>query len=132
MKKMDVTKKKIDHRKKIVYQPTDKYNKNIYILGASMVKHVEGWKLKKSIDKNHNVYVRSFTGAKLKCMKEKMYSCLKKKPDYVIFHVGTNELNSGLLPKRIAESIMYVAKNTQLDSRIVGIFDILSRNETLS
>ena len=50
--------------------PTDKSNKNIYILGDSMVKHVEGWKLKKSIDKDHDVYVyiklltRSFSGAK--------------------------------------------------------------------
>ena len=46
--------------------PTDKKNKSIYILGDSMVKHV-GWKLKKSIDKSHNVYVRSFLGAKVKC-----------------------------------------------------------------
>ena len=39
---------------------TDKNNKSIYILGDSMVKHVEGWELKKSIDKDHNVYVKRF------------------------------------------------------------------------
>ena len=33
-----------------------------------MMKHIEGWKLKESIDKNHNVYVRSFSGAKVKSM----------------------------------------------------------------
>ena len=52
--------KKNDHQKKIVYQkdslPAYKNNKSIYILGDSVVKHVEGWKLQKSIDKN--VYVR--------------------------------------------------------------------------
>ena len=42
--------------------PTNKKNKSIYILGDSMVKHVEGWKLNKSIAKYHNVYVRSFQG----------------------------------------------------------------------
>ena len=36
---MKVIKKKIDHQEKIVYQQT-KSNKNIYILGDSMVKHV--------------------------------------------------------------------------------------------
>ena len=54
--------KKNDHQKKIVYQkdslPAYKNNKSIYILGDSVVKHVEGWKLQKSIDKN--VYVRGF------------------------------------------------------------------------
>ena len=35
-----------------------------------MVKRVEEWKLKKSIDKDHNVYVRIYLGAKLKCMKD--------------------------------------------------------------
>ena len=45
--------------------PTDKSNKNIYIPGDSMVKHVEGWKLKKFIDQNHNVCVRSFPFIKI-------------------------------------------------------------------
>ena len=38
---------------------------------------------------------------------------MKKKPDCVILHVGTNELTPELPPERIAESIMDVAKNTQ-------------------
>ena len=35
-----------------------------------MVKHVEGWKLKKPIDKDHYVYVRRFSETKIKCMKD--------------------------------------------------------------
>ena len=113
--------------------PTDKSNKNIYILGDSMVKHVEGWKLKKSIDQNHNVYVRSFSGAKVKCMKDYVKPCIREKnPDYVIFHVGTNELNSELPPERIAKSIIDVAKNTQSDSRIVSISGIVPRNDNFN
>ena len=66
-----------------------------------MAKHVEGWKLKKSAYKNHDVYVRSFSGAKVKCMKDQVKPCIcEKNPDYVIFHVGTNELNSELPPER--------------------------------
>ena len=48
--------------------PTDKKNKGIYVVVDRMVKHVEGWKLEKSTDKDHNVYVRSFSRAKVKCM----------------------------------------------------------------
>ena len=43
---MKVTKKRTEKDS----LPTDNTNKNINILGGSMVKHVEGWKLKKPID----------------------------------------------------------------------------------
>ena len=59
--------------------PTDKSNKNIYIFVDSMVKHVEGYKLKKSIDKNQNAYIRSFSGAKVKCIKDCVKPCIRKK-----------------------------------------------------
>ena len=78
MKKMEVTKKKNTSSEKDSL-PKGKSNKNIYNLGDSMVKHVEGWKLKKSIDKNHNVYVRSFSGAKVKCMKDYVKPCIREK-----------------------------------------------------
>ena len=95
-----------------------------------MVKHVEGWKLKKPIVQNHYVYVRSFSGAKVKCMKDYVKPCIREKnPDYIIFHVGTNELNSDLPPERIAKSIIDVAKNTQPYSRVVIISGIVPRND---
>ena len=79
---------------------TDKKKSNIYILGDSMVKHIEGWKLTKKIDKNHKIYVRSFPGAKVKCMKDYVKPCIRESdPDHVILHVGTNEPNSELLPE---------------------------------
>ena len=88
--------------------------------------------MKKSIDKNH-VYVRCFSGAKVKCMKDYVKPCIREKnPDYVIFHVGTNELNSELALKRIANSIIDVAKNTQSDSRILSISGIVPRNDNFN
>ena len=105
----------------------------MYILGDSMVKQVEGWKLKKSIDKNHNVCFRSFSKAKVKCMKGYVKPCISEKnPDYVISHVGTIELNSELPTQRIAKSIIDVAKNSQSDSRIVSISGIAPRNDNFN
>ena len=60
--------KKNNHKEKEPTASEDK--KNIFILGGSMVKHVEGWKLSKNVDRKDKVYVRSFSSAKLKCMKD--------------------------------------------------------------
>ena len=49
---------------------------------------------------------------------------VQKNPDYVILHVGTNELNSEWLPERIID----VAENIQSDNRIVSISGIVPRN----
>ena len=57
---------------------------------------------------------------------------VKKNLDYVIFHVGTNELNSELPPERKEKSIIDVAKNTQSDSRIVSISGIVPRNDNFN
>ena len=72
---IDKNKKKINQVRKVTKKNgsnKEKHivNKSIYILGDTMVKNVEGWKLRKSIRKDHNVYVRSFSGAKVKCMKD--------------------------------------------------------------
>ena len=86
-----------------------------------MVKHVEGLKLKKSTEKSHNVYVRSFSGPKVKCRKDYVKPYIREKnPEYVIFYVGTNELNSELPFEWIAKLIIDISKNTQSDSPIVG------------
>ena len=106
-----------------------KKNKKIYILGDSMVKHVEGWQLSKST--NQKVYERSFTGAKVKCMKDYVKPCIQENdPDRVIMHVGTNEMNSELPPERIAK--IDVAKNVKTDTRSVSISGIIPRNDNVN
>ena len=52
----------------------------------------------------------------------------EKNSDYLILQVGANELNSELLPEKIAKSIIHAAKNTQSDSWIANIFGIVPRN----
>ena len=108
-----------------------KKNKKIYILGDSMVKHVEGWQLSKST--YQKVYVRSFTGAKVKCMKDYVKPCIRENdPDHVIMHVGTNEMNSEPPPERIAKSVIDVAKNVKTDTRSVSISGIITRNDNFN
>ena len=59
--------------------------------------------------------------------------CIREKtPDYVIFHVGTNELNCDLQPERIAKSFIDIEKNTHSDNRIVSISGIVLRNDNFN
>ena len=76
---------------------------------------------------------RSFSGAKLKCMKDYMKPCIRdKNADYVILHVGTNELNSQLSPERIAKPNIDFTKNTQSDNRIVITSGIVPHNDNFN
>ena len=69
--------------------------------------------MKKYINKTFNICVRSFPWAKIKCMKDYRKFCIpEKNPDYIIFHVGTNDPNSELPLERIAKPIIDVAKET--------------------
>ena len=125
-------KDKSSHKERLL--PKDKKNNDtVYILGDSMVKHVEGWKVTKSINTDMKVYVRSFSGAKVKCMKDYVKPCLRENdPKNVILHVRTNDLNSELPPERIAKSIVDVAKNIQSDTRKVSISGIVPRNDNFN
>ena len=107
---------------------TDKKKSNIYILGDSIVKHIEGWQLAKKTDRNHKIYVRSFQRAEVKGMKDYVKPCVR---DHVILHAGTNELNSELLPERIPKSIVDVAKNIKSEKHSVSISGVVPRNDDL-
>ena len=67
------------------------------------------------------------------CMKNYVKPCVcEKNPDYVIFHVGTNELNCDLPPERVAKSFIDIEKNTHSDNRIVSISGIVLRNDNFN
>ena len=121
--KGNITKKKmlswiIDKNKK-------KITKIFKILGDSMVKYIK--------DKNHNVYVRSFSGAKVKCMKDYVKPSIREKKSGLRYFPWWNKwANSELRPKRIVKSIIDVAKNTLSDNRIFSMSGILPRNDSFN
>ena len=121
--KGNITKKKmlswiIDKNKK-------KITKIFKILGDSMVKYIK--------DKNHNVYVRSISGAKVKCMKDYVKPSIREKKSGLRYFPWWNKwANSELPPERIVKSIIDVAKTTLSDNRIFSMSDILPRNDSFN
>ncbi|CAB3980152.1 RNA-directed DNA polymerase from mobile element jockey-like [Paramuricea clavata] len=72
--------------------PSSKNNKSVklvFIAGDSILQHVHGWDL--SNDKQR-VSVKSFSGSKADDMQDYIKPLLRKKPDEIILHVGTNNI----------------------------------------
>ena len=62
------------------------------IVGDSMIKHVKGWGMSSATNR---VTVKSFSGATIDDMSDFMKPVLRKKPENVIVHIGTNNLRKG-------------------------------------
>ena len=95
------------------------------ILGNSKIKKIKGWKISKKLQ-NGNVYLRHFSGAKVRCMKDYLKPPLRENPDHFVLHVGTNDLDSDGSPDLIAKSIVDVASSLKTD---VTISNIITRND---
>ena len=72
-----------------------KKGRRITILGTSMVKHVEGYKMKKRLKKNEKVYVKSFPGATIQDLVDYSVPSRRYNPDLYILQGAGNDLCSG-------------------------------------
>ena len=67
--------------------------KKVFVLGDSMVKHIQGWDITKKLENKDKVYFRQFAGSKVICMNDYVKQCiLENNPNHIIFHVGTNDI----------------------------------------
>ena len=76
--------------------------KTVVILGDSIVKNVQGWKLPNN--SSSKSLVKAFPGAKVDDMLHYVKPMLIHHPDEIIIHVGTNDVKHSS-PKTIAEHI---------------------------
>ena len=74
-----------------------------------MIKHVNGWEISRKLQGNCKVYVKHFSGAKTKCMKDYIKPSQRENSDHYILHVGTNDLSLDRSPELIAKSIIDLA-----------------------
>ena len=107
--------------------------KKIFILGDSMVKDIQGWDISSKLHNKHKVYVRSFSSAKVKPMKDYSKPFIKQdKPDHLILPVGANDLASENNAERIAKSIADLAIGLVADDRTISVSSIVPRNDNLN
>ena len=102
--------------------------KNVTVVaGDSIVQNLQGWRLSNT---DNHVVVKSFSGANITDMEDYLKPILRKEPNKVILHVGTNDLKH-LSAKRVAEGIANLATQIEEDSPATSIVisSILPRSD---
>ena len=101
------------------------------ILGDSIIKGINGYKMTKSLDYNQNkrVILKSFPGATTEDMYEYVKPTMKKKPDNIILHVGTNDLSRNVAPEVIANDIINLATSLIHSNMNVSVSGLTPRND---
>ena len=79
-----------------------KAKRNTVIVGDSIIKYVKGWELSNASER---VTVKSFSGATVDDMKDFIKPILRKKPEKLILHIGTNDLRSTVDLKVVADKV---------------------------
>ena len=91
-----------------------------------MVKHINGWEISKRLQSDCKVYVKQFSDARTKCMKDYMKLSLRKNPDHFILHVRTNDLITDL-PNLQGNLLLTSATTLKGHSRDVSLSNIIVR-----
>ena len=104
--------------------------KKTLILGDSIVKHVEGWRLNKRM--KSAVSVRCIPGATTNAMKHHLKGCLEdSSPDNIILHHEINNLKSADNSEKIASDIVNLGLSVKNEKTKVYISSLVIRNDKL-
>ena len=114
--------------KKVVLTENPKSTRNsVKILGDSIIKHTNRWKLAKKLKPECKVFVRNFPGATTQSMADYMKPSIRVKPNHFILHAGTNDLNSNRPPDEIAKAIIDLALELKSEKSGVSALSIIMR-----
>ena len=101
--------------------------KTTVIVGDSMIKNLQGWRLSNA---DNHVVVKSFSGATTSDMEDYLKPIIRREPEEIILHVGTNDLKltSGEL---VADGVINLAIQIRENSPStkVTISSILPRTD---
>ena len=107
-KKKQKKKKEDNHKETTNRNNENRNNKNktnVYILGDSIVKKLNGYLLTRKMKHKHLVKVRSFSEAKISCMTDHVKPTLRDiNLDHIILHTGTNDLRTENTACQIAKA----------------------------
>ena len=99
----------------------------VYNAGDSIIQHVQGWNLS---TENRHVSIKSFSGARVEDMEDYLKPRIRKEPDELILHMGTNNIRDDD-PREVAEGIVNVAFQIEQNSpnTNISISSILLRSD---
>ena len=106
----------------------DNKMKHVLILGDSMIKNVEGWRIGRST--KTRTQVKSFPGAFVSDCYDYFKPPLKCSPDEIVVHIGTNDLKTSSA-RNTAESIVDLAQwlETLLPFAKISLSELTCRDD---
>ena len=97
----------------------------VTILGDSIVKHIEVQRVQQSLQYKQRVYVKNFNGADIQDMNDFAKPIIRKTPDKVILHIGTNEIGKkDKEAEQIAREIYDLARDIEANNITVAISEL--------
>ena len=107
----------------------DQNKRKIIIAGDSIIQHVHGWELS---NENCNVAGKSFCGSKIEDMQDYLKPLIRRKPDEIILHIGTNNIRDSTSdPQTLADGIVNLADliNSSSPSTQISISGLVTRRD---
>ena len=104
--------------------------RSIPVLGGSIVKDVKPFKMRRMMNKNERLYVKCFPGASIDDMLDYgKPSLIRRNPEVIIYHAGTNSLRTEDEPRQIVNDIITETKGMKSESNEIFISSIVTRND---
>ena len=103
--------------------------RQITVLGTSMSKNIQAYRMKQCIKPNERIYIKSFSGATIRDLVDHSKPSQRYDPDLYILHGGGNDLSSIKNPEEIASELMKLATDLKTDTNDVIVSSIIARKD---
>ena len=95
-------------------QQQEKERKRVYVLGDSIINGIE----EKGLSRNHIVKVRKYPGDNTEDMIDHVKPIIRKKPDLIIVHFGTNDITAEKDTDKNTQKVIDMVKAESPDTEI--------------
>lgn len=102
--------------------------KTTIIVGDSIISKLDGWRMS---NKDNHVVVRPFPGATADDLKDYIKPLLRRKPNSMILHIGTNNLRNDI-PSAVTDKIVEVCESIEnaLPECKIAVSEITTRQDS--
>ena len=106
--------------------PQPKVKKNIVVIGNSIIKNVNG----RDVSRGDSVKIRPHPGASTEDLIDHIKPAIRKNPDIVVVHTGTNDLQNNCNIVKKAKKLVSALKEVDKDNSIkIAFSSIISRED---
>ena len=103
--------------------------RSVTVIGDSIIKGIEAHKMKRCMNHNERIYVKSFSGAVIDDLRDYAKPSQRYDPDLFILHGGSNELRSVKTPEEISDEVVKLALELKTDKNEVMVSGLVGRSD---